>query len=683
MSLLNREPCRHKLQWRGICLGIAIGVGELAGGNRLMAQNGNGWPDYGGTLAGQRYSTEKQINKQNVGQLQVAWTFHTHVFDKPSDNSNWRASFEATPVLWNGMLYFDTPFDAIFAVDAATGKLRWSFDPEVDREGAIYIVTSRGVSLWHAKKPKPGICGSDAVLVATEDRRLIARDAKTGVACPKFGIAGTVDLGQGVDIGDPDKYGFTSPPTIVGDTIVLGSSVADNQRTFPASGAVRGFDAVTGKQKWSWEPLPWTLGQGPRKSGSGNAWSVISADPKNDLIFVPTGSPAVDYYGGTRLGDNRDADSIVALKASTGQRVWGFQLVHHDIWDYDTAAEPVLFTFRGTIPAVAVATKTSMVYVFNRLTGQPLYPIEERPVPASKLPGEQAWPTQPFSSLPSLTPLSFTAADIHLHNPADQKFCVDQIKRLDNRGLFTPPSSAGSLVYPGALGGANWGSSAFDPTTAVLYTRVSSLPYIVRQYAKANVHGRREAWAQKLGLKELPEWAGGPPTPLENKFKTPDNGGEQRDESPQEGTPYLLQRQGLMTSEEVPCGPQPYGAIVAINLDTGQKLWSVAHGDMVKGESGSLGAGGVIATAGGLVFAASTNDSMLRAYDSSSGQEVWRMLLPAIAEATPMTYAVNGRQYVVIAAGGHGFIGTGKSDALVAFALPGIKAGPAAKKRTR
>jgi quinoprotein glucose dehydrogenase len=407
-----------------------------------------GWPVYGGTLAGQRYSSERQINSNSVAGLRTAWEFHTHDLDRPSATGNPRAAFEATPVLWNNTLYFDTAFDAVFAINAATGKLLWSFDPQVNREGNsgshINIVTSRGVSLWHAKKTRPGVCGRDVVLVATLDRRLIARDATTGAACPSFGEAGTVDLSQGVELADKELYEFTSPPTVVGDTIILGSTVADNHQTFAASGAVRGFDAVTGRQKWSWDPVRWTEGQHPRTSGSGNAWSVLSADPEHDLVFVPTGSASVDYFGGTRLGDNRDADSIVALRASTGERVWGFQLVHHDLWDYDTPSEPVLFTFRKSVPAVAVVTKTSMVYVFNRLTGEPLYPIEEKPVPHSKLPGEQAWPTQPFSTLPSLSPTSFTIADLHLHNADDQKFCIDILRGLDNEGLFTPPSSKGA-----------------------------------------------------------------------------------------------------------------------------------------------------------------------------------------------------------------------------------------------
>lgn len=638
----------------------------------LVAESGSatsGWPEYGGNSA-QCYSADKQIDRQNVRNLQVAWRFHTHAFDKPSPLSNHRASFEATAVLWKDTLYIDSPFDEVFALDAGTGKLKWSFDPQVDRQKPIYIVTSRGVALWHAARPVAGVCGSDVVLVATLDRRLIARDASSGAACPHFGTHGSVDLLRGVQVQRAKWYEFTSTPTVVGDTVVLGSTVADNQSTFAASGAVRGFDVRTGAQKWSWEPLRAVDGQRARTTGSGNAWSVISADVENDLVFVPTGSASVDFLGSNRPGDNRDANSLVALRASTGQRVWGFQFVHHDLWDYDAPAEPVLFTFRGRIPAVAIATKTSMLFVFNRLTGEPLYPIYERPVPESTIPHEHAWPTQPYSSLPPLTPLSFSAADVHLHNPVDQKDCLTALSRLDNKGLFTPPSTRGSLNFPGGIGGANWGSSAFDPTSGILYTRVSNLALQVRQVQLEPLGDSlsdRWQWLrmrlrQKLHLDpDLPQYGA----------LTPDSGGRDlRDKDLESGTPYALTRVALEARSGTPCDPEPFGSIVAVNLNTGEKLWSVAHGAMAQKELGSIGVGGVIATGGRLLFAASTNDAYLRAYDSATGHELWRGALPVSANATPMTYTSKGRQFVVIAAGGHGFVGAGQTDEVVAFALP-------------
>jgi quinoprotein glucose dehydrogenase len=315
-----------------------------------------------------------------------------------------------------------------------------------------------------------------------------------------------------------------------------------------------------------------------------------------------------------------------------------------------------------------VVTKTNMVFVFNRLTGEPLYPIVERPVPASTLQGDQAWPTQPFSTLPLLGPQSFTAADIHLHDPADQRYCEDIMKHLDNRGLFTPVSRSGTIMFPASLGGANWGSAAFDPATSVLYTRVSNLPFWAVELPNGTDFFTR---IERRALPHLPDWMGGTPAAIRSELSSPDSGNnKERDISPQYGSPYLLERQALVTPAGVPCGPEPFGAIVAINLDTGKKVWSVPHGVMVKGESGSVGDGGVIVTAGGLVFAASTNDPWLRGYDSKTGKELWRGQLPVPSNATPMTYSVHGRQYVVIAAGGHGFIGMGKNDQVIAFALP-------------
>lgn len=266
--------------------------------------------------------------------------------------------------------------------------------------------------------------------------------------------------------------------------------------------------------------------------------------------------------------------------------------------------------------------------------------------------------------------MQFTASDIHLSRPEDQKFCTDQLAKLENKGLFTPPSRAGSVVYPGSLGGANWGSAALDPATSVLYTRISNLPYLVREeYVGPRGPGKINH-LERIIIKRLPEWAGGMPLPLRSTMGTPDSGSEQRDQSPQTGTPYLLSRQALTTPSGVPCGPAPFGAIVAINLDSGTKLWSVPHGKMVPNEPGSIGDGGVMVTAGGVLFGASTNDAFLRAYDSATGQELWHTPLPVPSQATPMSYAVKGRQYVVISAGGHGFIGKGQNDAVIAYALP-------------
>lgn len=614
---------------------------------QVSAAPGQGWPEYGGTLAGQRYSGARQVDPSNVGRLRVVWSVDVRRFegDKP------RGSFEATPVLWQGTLYLTTPKDVVLAMDAATGTVRWSFDPKLDDARLHYIVTSRGVTLWHDARAH-GRC-ADRVFLATLDRRLIALDARRGLRCAAFGADGEVDLTRGLYVSNPDYLEYTSPPVVVGDRVILGSSVADSQTIDTPSGAVRAFDAHTGRQLWKWEPLSWVDGQHPHTSGAGNAWAPMAADVANDLVFVPTGSPSVDYYGGTRVGDNRDADSIVALRASTGEKVWAFQLVHHNLWDYDTASQPLLFMWRGKVPAVAVMNKTGMVYVFNRLTGEGLFPIEERRVPTtSDVAGEVVWPTQPFSTVDPLLPMRFSVDTLPSKDAEDESFCRRLMAEVKYEGPFTPPSMEGTIVYPASLGGPNWGSAAFDPATGVMYTRVNSMPYLVwlsqgaAEVGSASTRPAKSARDQlKTGLFRPPDEALGA-------------GG-----SAMGGTPFAVNMAALVGPNGTPCGGSPYGRVVATDLKTGKQLWSVPHGSMPGGGAGSVGTGGTIVTAGGLVFVAASRDPYLRAYDAASGRELWKGRLPAPGTGTPMTYVVGGRQYVVVATGGE------KGDSLVSFAI--------------
>ncbi len=519
-------------------------------------------------------------------------------------------------------------------------------------------MTSRGVALWHSKKPLTGPCAQDRIFVATLDRRLIGLDAKTGAVCQGFGNHGTVDLIGGLHLKDATWYEFTSPPTIVGNVLVLGSSSGDNQAIEVPTGAVRAFDAESGKPLWQWEPLPWAKNTHPR-AGSGGAWSVISADAERGLIFVPTGSPSLDFYGVPRPGDNRDANSVVALEASTGKRVWAFQTVHHDLWDYDVAAEPLLFTFRGQTPAVAIATKTGMVFVLNRLTGEPLFPVHEKPVPQSNIAGEKTAPTQPFSSLPPLAPLTFTASDVV------GEFCRDKLTGLVNHGIFTPIGLKPTLLYPGSLGGVNWGSPAFDPATGIMYVNVNRLAYDVQLIP------RDPDWAAtlfRLRLKLTWYWEHNGGKPLTSlSFRPPDGGG--RELNSQDGSPYLLYREPLTSPDGLPCTPQPWGELVAFNLNTGAKEWSRPIGTMVNGkETGSITLGGPI-IAGELVISAATVEPVIRAFEKRNGAELWKAALPAPAQSTPMTYLAGGRQFIVVCAGGSGIIGSAQGDAVVAFAF--------------
>ncbi|MGH9475122.1 MAG: pyrroloquinoline quinone-dependent dehydrogenase [Terriglobales bacterium] len=607
-----------------------------------------GWPAYGGTVAGTRYSAAKQITTANVAQLQVAWTFHTHELaglDRDPQALAFvesKAAFEATPILHRGVLYLSTPLDVVFALDARTGAERWSYNPHLHRLG-YSEVSSRGVAYWQGKGR--GTCAA-RVFIGTLDARLIALDAATGKPCADFGQQGTVDLTRGADVAEPGQYQITSPATVIGNRVVVGSSIGDNRAVSLARGVVRAYGVRSGKLTWTWDPIPWAVRQNPR-TGAANAWSVIAADPAHGLLFVPTGSPSPDYYGGKRLGNDADADSVVALRASDGKKVWAFQLTHHDLWDYDVAAEPLLFTWKDGTPALAVTNKSGNVFVLNRLTGEPLVPVSERPAPQSDVAGEHTSPTQPFSALPPLAPqTALTAGHIFAINAAERSWCEAQLKGVRNRGIYTPPSLQGSLTEPANIGGANWGSMAYDPERHLLIADVNNLV----------------AYSRLIPRDEFnPHYEQAHPVPnrISGEF------------APQRQTPYGLYRSLLLWQGKVPCNQPPWGMVVALDLYNGTMAWRVPLGTMIHGQmTGSPNLGGPMATAGGLVFTAAAMDDTLRAFDSSTGKRVWEAVLPAGGQSTPMTYMLGGRQYVVICAGGHGKLGTKLGDSVIAYALP-------------
>ncbi len=363
------------------------------------------WPTYGGDPGGQRYSTATQINRENVRQLHVAWIYHTHALDSGRAGSL-SAMFETTPVLFEGSLYLTTPFDEIIALDPITGAERWKYRPKLRDLHEGDLITSRGAAVWGSRKT--GVPCSGRLFVGTNDAQLIAVDAETGAPCEDFGREGVVDLAEGM-VGRDRDFHVTSAPTVLGNMVIVGSSIPDNQYAEQAKGTVRAYDAITGKKVWTWEPLPWRE-KWAEHTGAANSWTTIASDKDLGLVYVPTGSASPDYFGGMRPGDDRDADSVVAIEAATGSKVWAFQVVHHDLWDYDVASEPLLFTWHQTTPAVAVTTKMGMVFVLDRRTGKPLFPVEERPVPQSDVPGESASPTQPFSAV-SL-PVSLNAGEM-------------------------------------------------------------------------------------------------------------------------------------------------------------------------------------------------------------------------------------------------------------------------------
>jgi quinoprotein glucose dehydrogenase len=615
----------------------------LCWAHTAIGQSDAGWPNYGNDPGGSRYSAARQIDRTNVAQLQPVWTYRTGALEQQTDLIQ-KAAFEATPILVENQLFLSTPYNHVIALNPETGAKVWEYDPHVNLAQNYSEVSSRGVSAFIDPKAKPDQVCRLRIFIGTLDGRLIALDGKTGQPCVDFGVKGEVNLAQGAATATEWTGGYqvTSAPAIAGDLVITGSSIADNWKVDTGRGIVRAFDARTGQLRWMWNPTPWAEKTEPR-TGGGNAWSTLSVDAKEDLVFIPIGSSAPDYYGGIRKGDDKWSDSVVALRASSGKFVWGFQAVHHDLWDYDVASQPTLFTWKDGTPAIVINTKMGHVFVLNRLTGAPLLPVEERPVPQSTIPGEQSWPTQPFSTI-SLVPERVTAEDAWGPTPQDQAWCKAKIAASQWDGMFTPPSLQGIVVFPGNVGGVNWGSAAYDPSHHIMVANTNRLI----------------AWMKLIPRDQYA---------AENK-KDQDNRifGEFGD---QKGAPYGLYRTFLFSPAKLPCNKPPWGTTEAVDLFTGKTVWDVPLGTMVPGQqTGSLNLGGPMITAGGLVFTSAAMDLYLRAFDIETGKELWKYQLPAGGQAIPMSYSLHGKQYIVIAAGGHGKLHTKQGDYVLAFALP-------------
>lgn len=610
---------------------------------------GQGWSEYGGDKGGNRFVSADQINRTNVENLEIAWTHQSGAITGLAEDDLKRTALQTTPILVEGSLVFCTQMNQVIALDPGTGTEKWRYDPKVkaDRRPANQY-TCRGVSYWRDPKASDGELCASRIFTGTVDARIIALDAKTGQPCLGFGKDGTVQVEPSVSLRWPGEFQITSAPAIVGELVVTGTSIGDNLRTDAPKGTVFAFDARTGATRWTFDPLS---GSPQIRGGHANVWSTIAVDEARGLVFLPTSSASPDYYGGNRRGDDLYANSVVALNAADGSLKWHFQTVHHDVWDYDLPAQPGLYqVWRNgrTHDVVAQVTKTGLVFVLDRDTGKPFLPVEERAVPQGGEKGEFLSKTQPFPTLtPPVVPSWVDPSDAFGVSLWDKWACGMKLRNLRADGLFTPPTIRGTLSLPFTGGGANWGSAAYDPHRNLLVINMNNVGQFIQ------LHPQVENREQVKSISHDDEF------------------------SPMEGAPYAMTRAPLLSSLGLPCTPPPWGVLAGIDLDSGEIVWRQTIGtteDLAPGglalKLGTPALGGPIVTGGGLIFIGATLDDYLRAFDVETGKELWKGRLPAGGQATPMSYVWQGRQYVVIAAGGHARAGSRLGDYVIAFALP-------------
>jgi quinoprotein glucose dehydrogenase len=599
------------------------------------------WPNHGNDAGGTRYSPLKQIHTANVSRLKTAWTWKS---GDVSDGRKWpgRSAFEATPLMVDNVLYVVTPFARLVALDAETGRELWAFDPRFELEKPYNLYINRGAAYWTDGKRA-------RLFYGTLDGRLFSIDAATGKPDPAFGQGGAVDLRAGIADKWPGVgYGLTSPPAVYRNLLICGSLVSDRDPRGPP-GDVRAFDVLTGREVWRFHTVPqagefgnetWEKDSWQDRGGV-NAWSLLSVDTARGLVFLPLTSPSYDFYGGDRKGAGLFGNALVALDAATGKRRWHYQVVHHDIWDYDLPAQPVLVDVRRngkTIPAVAQITKMGFTFLLDRMTGKPLFPVEERAVPASRIPGEQAWPTQPIPTKPApFARQAMRAEELGNLGPESRAQCEKLMAGATLGPLYSPLQENTTILFPGTNGGANWPGPAFDPETQTLFVNSMDVGMIFRMEKRAE----------------------GSLVPYRARSLGP--GGDR-----------------FWDLDRNPCQLPPWGHLTAIDLNTGEHRWrsilGVVDNLIEKGlpPTGTSNLGGAVVTAGGLVFIGATNDARFRAFDKTTGKELWVTRLAASAHAAPMTYqgAKTGKQFVVIAVGGGNKYNTTYSDELVAYSLP-------------
>jgi quinoprotein glucose dehydrogenase len=623
----------------------------------LAAAPASGWDHWGGDPGGQKFSSLKEITPDNVGNLVRAFEYHTgDLATRPSEVMK-RTKFQATPLFVEDSLILCSPFNEVIALDPGSGAQKWRYDPKINtnyRPANRFVC--RGVTYWvDDKAPADAACRA-RIFMGTNDVRLIALDARTGLPCADFGNGGEVKIDAGMRLEWPGEFQITSPPVVGRGVIVVGSAIGDNRRVNAPSGAVRAFDARSGQPRWSFDPLR----HDGIEAGHANVWAPMSLDEARGLVFLPTSSPSPDFWGGKRPGNNEHANSVVALRIETGELVWSFQAVHHDVWDYDLASQPTLARIdsgEGPRDVVIQPTKHGFVFVLDRDTGKPVWPVEERAVPQGAADGERLSPTQPFPThVPALTSQTISTDDIFSLLPSfGRSACERLFAETRHEGLFTPPSTQGTLEFPFTGGGVNWGSAAFDPVNQILYANTTRALHLIKLIPRAEAAG----------------------------FNPPPG----HDFGQQQGAPFAMSRAVARSPLGLLCNRPPWGEMVAVDLKAGRILWRSTVGtteDLASGMPFHWGTplfNGVAVTAGGLVFTGAM-DAYLRAFDAKFGRELWQGRLPVPGVANPMTYLWKGEQYVAIGAGGHSEAGTSIGDSVVAFRLARPGEAPSLWSRT-